>query len=149
MRPEDARPAHERFEARILVDAITGCFNWTGPLDRDGYGARFRVGSHVDGTRTAVRPHRWAYEQAIGPIPDGFVPDHLCRNRRCVHPLHLEAVTRLVNHQRGLRAQRTMCPNGHAIVGANLVPRTGGGARCRICFNAYQRAYQRLARARS
>lgn len=132
----------ERFAGKYLVDAATGCWCWTGALDRDGYGAQFRVGSRTDGTRRHVKPHRWIFAHERGPIPDGMVIDHLCRNRRCVNPHHMEAVTPATNHARGLRAQRALCPRGHAIAGRNAVKRKGG-ARCRICSNEYQRTYAR------
>ena len=59
-----------------------------------------------------------------------------------MNPWHMEPVPPKVNHDRGLRAKRTVCPKGHLITGENEVLRTGG-ARCRICSNAYQRAYRR------
>jgi hypothetical protein len=123
-----------RVEGKYLVDAA-GCWNWLRALDKDGY-ARMKV------RRRTVRVFRWLYGELIEPIPSDLVPDHLCRNRRCINPLHAEPVTRLENHRRGLRAQRSVCPNGHQIEGGNLLPRSGG-ARCRICSNAYQSAYQR------
>lgn len=132
----------QRFDGKYLVDAASGCWCWTGALDRDGYAAPFKIGSRADDSRRQVRPHRWVYEQECGAIGDGLVIDHLCRNRRCVNPAHMEAVTPLVNHQRGLRARRTICPKGHAIVGTNEIPRSGG-MRCRICHNEYHRNYAR------
>lgn len=143
---ERATAALDRVAGKYLVDAASGCWNWTGKLDKDGYPKRMRVGSRTDGTRREVRVHRWLCIETGMAIPVDHVPDHLCRNRKCINPAHAEPVTRLVNHQRGLRAQRTLCPAGHAIAGSNLLPRLGG-ARCRICFNAYQRAYQKARRA--
>lgn len=111
----------ERISSKYLVDALTGCWVWQGRLDKDGYGAQARVGSRKDGTRRGVRPHRFMYENLIGTIPPPLVPDHLCRNRACGNPWHMEPVTRLVNHQRGLRAMRSHCSNGHKISGANEI----------------------------
>ncbi len=132
----------ERFFSKLRFDAETGCWVWTARLDKDGYGARFKIGSRIDGTRREVRPHRFIYEAMIGPIPEGLVPDHLCRNRACQNPWHLEPVTRLVNHQRGLRAKYLACPEGHAIEGENEVGRKGGH-RCRICRNKWFAAYHK------
>jgi hypothetical protein len=132
----------ERFAGKYLADTTTGCWCWLGALDSDGYAAQMKIGSRTDGSRRQVKPHRWIYEQERGKIGEGLVIDHLCRNRRCVNPEHMEAVTPLVNHQRGLRARRTVCPKGHAIAGTNLLPRKGG-ARCRICSYEYQRNYSR------
>jgi len=139
-----ASAALARVAGKYIVDAA-GCWNWTGKLDEDGYPKRIRVGSRTEGTRRQVRVHRWLCIETGMQIDDDLVPDHLCRNRRCINPAHAEPVTRLVNHRRGLRAQRLICPNGHSIAGRNLLPRAGG-ARCRICSNAYQRAYQKARR---
>jgi hypothetical protein len=76
-------PVRERPVART-VDSRE-CILWKGCRDRDGYGAKW-----VDGKRVMV--HRWAYEQAFGPVPSGMQIDHLCRNRACYRPDHLEAV---------------------------------------------------------
>lgn len=132
----------ERMRGKYLVDAATGCWCWSGSLDRDGYAAQFRIGSRSDESRRNVKPHRWTFERKNGPIAEGLVIDHLCRNRACVNPDHMEAVTPLVNHARGLRAKRAICPKGHAIAGANELQRRSG-IRCRICANAYAREYQR------
>jgi hypothetical protein len=121
------------------------CWQWTDSLATNGYGA-FRTPSG------SVRAHRWAYEHLVGPIPDGLQLDHLCRNRGCVNPDHLEPVTLGENVRRGaagahLRA-RTHCPQGHEYTPENTYVRAGNRRRCRECDRAACRAnyYKRRAK---
>lgn len=78
----------------------TGCWEFTGNRIADGYG-----GLHlsIGGTRHTARAHRVAYIVFQGPIPDGMDLDHLCSNRLCVNPEHLEAVPHRTNVLRGRR----------------------------------------------
>jgi HNH endonuclease len=82
--------------------------------------------------------HRVVYETLVGPIPDGLVIDHLCRNPRCVRPDHMEPVTNQVNVLRGigitaLRKQKTHCPAGHAYSLENTRYSKEGKRNCRTC----------------
>lgn len=102
----------DRFWGR--VDRSGDCWAWTGAHHVEGYGE-----FQMDGRR--LRAHRVAWEWAHGPIPVGLEPDHLCRNRACVNPDHLELVTHRVNILRGLaptaiNAAKTECPRGHPYV---------------------------------
>ena len=87
----------------------------------------------------------------------GLEPDHLCRNRSCVRPSHLEAVTHLENMRRGKNGAKSNCPEGHPLRGHNLwrVTNSGTGwtARlCRICAykrsNAYRMKWRKERRER-
>lgn len=88
----ERRTTEERFWPR--VNKTPTCWIWTGPTWR-GYG-RFWV---ENGTRHA-RAHRYAYELLVGPIPKDLTVDHLCHNRRCVNPEHMELVTLAENTRR-------------------------------------------------
>lgn len=109
------------------------CWLFTGALERNGY-ARVRLGGA--GTKRAL-VHRVMYEQLVAEIPAGLVLDHLCRNRACVNPWHLEPVSNRVNVLRGVspaavNASRGACINGHEFTPENTL--TGGGRRqCREC----------------
>ncbi len=123
------------------------CWVWDRGKTLGGYG---RV--MLEGKKLLV--HRAAYEAIIGPIPAGYDIDHLCRNRGCYNPEHLEAVTRKENLRRGKGNQfigLTQCPKGHPYSGSNLVivkrKRGSGSSRdCRVCKNGRNRKY--IARRR-
>ena len=82
--------------AHYDVDADSGCWNWRGNVSGSGYG-RFPQ----RGTRKMIQAHRYFYESMVGSVPDGKFLDHLCRNRQCVNPDHLEVVTNRENTRRG------------------------------------------------
>lgn len=105
---------------RVDVDDA-GCWNWTGATVHNGYGETM-VGARM------LRTHRYVYEQLVGPIPAGLHIDHLCRNRLCCNPEHLEPVTQAENNKRSAAA-RTTCPQGHPYD----ILDTYGRRRCRTC----------------
>lgn len=111
------RPAPiERFWVKFTRDP-SGCWVWTAAVDKvTGYG-KFHVASETMGYA-----HRFAYETLVGPIPDGLDIDHLCRNRACVNPAHLEPVTRQVNLLRG-----------ETLAAAHAGDRDCGAATCKNC----------------
>ena len=137
-----ARGVHSRFDKSLtawqrfwLSAEIGDCWTWTASTE-DGYG-RFRA----DG-RTWLT-HRWLWAQLVGEIAEGLQLDHLCRNRACVNPDHLEPVTQTVNVRRGASA-KPFCKKGHRRAGANALPRAGKGNVCRTCDNERRReAYAR------
>lgn len=124
-----------RFDNKVKVNPGTGCWEWQA-AKRDGYG---NYSVQVDGNHRNVSAHRFAYEALVGPIPEGFEIDHLCKNRSCCNPSHLEVVTGTENTRRGdspsgLNARKTHCNQGHEYNDENcyFLP-NGGGRRCRVC----------------
>jgi hypothetical protein len=128
-------------------DADLGCRVWTGGIKgSSGYGNVW------DGEKS-VSAHRLSYETFVGPIPDGMHIDHLCRNRSCIKPSHLDVVTNAENAKRGLTSvhnmMKTYCPAGHPYSGANLYVLPSGSRACKECSRERGRAYRlRLAAAR-
>lgn len=133
--------------SHYIPEPNTGCWLWTKNLGRGGY-AQAKI--HFL-TRNAARVF---YEAFRGPIPDGLQLDHLCRQRSCVNPEHLEAVTARVNTLRSrapsaLNARKTHCPAGHPFDEKN----TGYAdakhtmRRCLKCHASRQRAYMARKRA--
>lgn len=141
--------ALRRFWAKVspaLDDS--GCLLWIGCHGGEGYGWL-----RVDGRSHPA--HRLAFEHYVGPISEGFVLDHICRNRLCVNWLHLEVVTRGENVLRGegfaaANAAKTHCPHGHPYDDENTYVAPNGWRSCRHCTleknrAAYRRRKERLA----
>ena len=132
-------PSVEERLLRRIQEEDSGCWVWTGfRSSPQGYG-----GIKIGGVRLVA--HRVAYETWVGPIPAGLQLDHLCRNRPCVNPAHLEPVTRQENMRRAYAAVKspTHCMRGH-LRSENDKPRKGGYTVCRACIS--ERRRERLAR---
>lgn len=134
--PQDHPDLLRRFWNRICD---TGdCWEWQGGVTTAGYGL-------VQFYRHKWYVHRLAYCLLVGPIPDNLTIDHLCRNRICVNPAHLDLVTRQENTRRELALRATdACPQGHPYTPENTyVNPTTGGKHCRTCRAQAMKQYPR------
>lgn len=129
--------------ARLFWNKINlrddGCWEWTGAMFPHGYG-------RIAFSKRSLYPHRVSYELHKGAIPEGLHVDHLCRNRECCNPAHLEAVTSNENTKRSpiapatINAAKTHCPYGHEYTPENTVIVAGGrGRSCRTCRRWHER----------
>lgn len=123
----------ERFWSK--VEKTDDCWQWTAST----MGGRYPYGwFSKSGVKSVGHAHRFSYELHNGPIPEGLVVDHLCRNPRCVRPDHLEAVTWRENLDRGDPSQadknvvKTHCKRGHEFSEENTRMQRGT-RQCRIC----------------
>ena len=134
-------PVETRFFSKVNFLTESGCWQWMRPLD-SGYGRFARDGK-------TLLAHRVSLEFCGRPVPDGMQADHLCRNRGCVNPDHIESVTLAENVLRGegvtaRNARATECPVGHEYNTLNTYITPSGTRDCKPC----QRERVRKWRAR-
>lgn len=147
--PLVTRPASQRdrlFRHVSFTSEGAGCWEWTGTRTKDGYGIA-SVGGHK-----GMAAHRAMYIEMVGPIPESMEIDHICRNRGCVNPAHLEVVTRTENIRRALpwnpQRLKSQCAHGHPFDTENTRFAKNGQRVCRTCSREWTREWMRAWRAR-
>jgi hypothetical protein len=141
-------PTMRKTQVHRLLEKVTvgdGCWEFTG-CKCFGYG-------YIRWDGKQKRTHRVMYELLVGPIPVGTELDHLCRNRACCRPDHLEVVTTKENLRRGVgwagqNAQKTHCVNGHEFTPENTYQQKGGWAGGRGCIECRKRISRESQRRR-
>lgn len=134
-----ARTTIQPMDRILFIGQTDGCHTFSGSRDKDGY-YRFWLNENA----FHARAHRVAYADRHGSIPDGLVVDHLCRNRGCVNPNHLDICPPDENYRRGNRPRtsplfvpKSHCKQGHPRSGDNLGgPTPSGQYYCKACLAA-------------
>ncbi len=121
------------------TQTITKCWLYTGSFYGNGYG-------RIYDEQKEKLAHRIAYEVFVGPIPDGMVVDHMCRNKLCLNPKHLDAVTQGENAMRGIwemsgTSRKDCCSRGHEYSGDNVRITPLGVRKCMICKRRNEKEY--------
>lgn len=154
----------DRVTSKFAVDPESGCWVWIAARNVSGYGllAKRATDRRTTGGSNHWTAHRYVYEATVGPIPEGLVLDHLCRNRACVNPDHLEPVTYGENFRRGAGTGMALwdgskpikrkslldhCSHGHEYTPENTYMLQGKWRKCRACIARDQRAYRARKRA--
>lgn len=130
----------KRFLSKVQITQY--CWIWKGGKFESGYG-------YFNYNYKLVRSHRMSYMLFKGKIPEELQLDHLCRNKLCVNPQHLEAVTQRINNLRsnsfsGVNARKTHCKRGHKLSGSNLLINKKGFRNCRKCELMWDRNHPRI-----
>lgn len=138
------KSTQSRFESKYKIDSKTGCWNWVAGLQEGGYG-------QFSSKETGLA-HRYSYILYTGPIPKGTQIDHLCFNRKCVNPNHMEAVSPRLNVLRSNNIAsknfyKTKCWRGHDFSVDNTYRAPTGNRHCKSCRKINKTTYRQKLRS--
>lgn len=148
-----APPSNDELMGRVMAKVVvtpSGCWEYQGARHVNTRHGIF--GYTVQGKGTTLRVHRWVYENTVGPVDEGLVLDHLCRNPPCCNPSHLEPVPPGVNVLRGespgaRNARKTKCHKGHEFTGSNFSVDNLGRRVCLLCKREREARYRSQRRS--
>jgi hypothetical protein len=135
-----------RYHEKVAKQGLHDCWPWLAGKTEPGYGAFYLSGR-------MFQAHRIALHLSGGRLTEDQVVDHVCRNRACVNPAHLRAVSRYENVHENSEARahfnslKTHCPHGHPYSGDNLIVRSSGRRQCRACKMEDQRRRRSVGEA--
>ena len=130
----------KRFNSKYII-TNTGCWEWKDHLHTiSGYGTFWKNGKNI-------LAHRFSYEFFNGIIPEKLTVDHLCKNKKCVNPYHLDLTTRIDNVRRGSNEiahnkEKTSCPQGHLYDFKNTYFTKEGFRHCRKCRQIHKKNHR-------
>jgi hypothetical protein len=147
LRAEDVEYVKNAIQEKYIPEPMSGCFLWLGGIDKKtGYGRIVVTPEFKKSIDTTA--HRLSYIAFKGPIPEGHDIDHLCRNKACVNPNHLEPVSPKENLQRGWDWRKKnsplkTCRQGHLREGDNFFYSEAPNRKpifiCRVCRRVYDK----------
>lgn len=145
LRREDVLHLKSKIQERLSIGGFDSCWEWKGTLNHDGYGIVFDGGKGRRVSRVMWVLHR-------GSLDGDITIDHLCRNRACANPRHLQPVSNKENTLRGFgptaeNSRKEQCASGHWLDGDNLIVTPEGWRRCRKCRRIQTREAMRRSRA--
>lgn len=140
---------HRRVDIRTRLEAKAiycgDCIVWSGYISKDGYG-KIGLGGKKNGVSPTGLVHRVAYELYKGPIPEGMEVDHLCKNRPCINPAHLEAVLKIENIRRAFAnwVSSPHCKNGHIRTEQNTYTKRGWSECLQCTWEKREVTYRKI-----
>lgn len=134
--PKANKTIWQRFWEKVDIPSRQACWEWQACIMSGGYGQFRFLGKLMQAHRVLLN------------VPEGLECDHLCRNRKCVNPAHIEFVTSRENTLRGIgpaaqNAKRIYCKHGHPLCGGNLRIDRDGNRGCKTCNRIHARNYRR------